>query len=248
MRHAGILATTPEGAALCYREFCREGAGELGPYDHPDVSLDCIALARSLPAWQSGDYPAVRATLAVSVRRLGAAGAEFFACPDNTAHIALEEPGPDLALPGLHIARVVADQATRDGRRRVGVLGTRHTLSGPAYPQALADRGIAAELPGEDDGVLIDEIIVSELVKGVFTEQARRQFADVIGRLGARGCDAVALACTEIPILLPPSACPLPALDSTRLLARAALDVAVGRRAFPAWRGGPPPASTAASS
>src|SRR5262249_3795851 len=113
LKHLGILATTMEGAALCSRVFCQQGSVELGPHDHPDVTLDCIALARSLPAWERADYQAVRATLSVSVQRLARAGADFFACPDNTAHIALEHPGPDLALPGLHIAEVVADQAAR---------------------------------------------------------------------------------------------------------------------------------------
>ena len=240
MKHLGILATTPEGAALCFRAFCQDGSAELGAHDHPDVTLDCIALARSLPAWQAGDYTTVRATLSASLRRLAAAGADFFACPDNTAHRALQQPGPALPLPGLHIADVVADQAARDGHRRVGVLGTSHTMTGPVYPQALAARHIATEIPGEHDRATLDEIIISELVNGVFTSKARRECAGIIGRLAARGCDAIALACTEIPLLLPAHACPLPALDSTRLLARAAFHAAAGHRALPTWRGGPP--------
>jgi len=240
MKHLGILATTPEGAALCFRAFCQDGFAELGPHDHPDVTLDCVALARSLPAWQTTDYASVRATLSVSLRRLAAAGADFFACPDNTAHLALEQPGPSLPLPGLHIADVVADQAARDGRQRVGLLGTSRTMTGQVYPRALAARDITTEIPGEHDRAILDEIIISELLNGVFTSTARQVCVRIIEQLAARGCDAVALACTEIPLLLPPHACPLPALDSTRLLARAAFDVAAGRRALPAWLGGPP--------
>jgi aspartate racemase len=240
MKHLGILATTPPGAALCFRAFCQDGFAELGPHDHPDVTLDCIALARSLPAWQTGNYAAVRATLWVSAQRLAAAGADFFACPDNNAHLALEQPGSSLPLPGLHIADVVADQAARDSRRRVGLLGTNRTMTGPVYPQALAARQITTEIPDEHDRAILDEIIVSELVIGAFTETARQECVRIIERLATRDCDAVALACTEIPLLLPSHASPLPALDSTRLLARAAFDVASGRRALPAWRGGPP--------
>jgi len=240
MKHLGILATTPDGAALCFRAFCQDGFAELGPHDHPDVTLDCIALARSLPAWQAGDRSTVRATLTVSLRRLAAAGADFFACPDNTAHLALEQPGPSLPLPGLHIAEVVAGQAARDGRQRVGVLGTSHTMTGPVYPEALAARHIATEIPGEHDRAILDEIIISELVNGIFTSKARQECIRIIERLAARGCDAVALSCTEIPLLMPSDACPLPALDSTRLLARAAFGVAAGRDALPSWRGGPP--------
>jgi hypothetical protein len=135
MRHLGILAHSAEGAALCFRAFCQEGFARLGPHEHPDVTLDCIALARSMPAWDGGDRRSIRATLAVSVERLAAAGADFFVCPDNTAHMALEEPGPDLALPGLHIAEVVADRAAAAGSRRVGVLGTRYLMDARCIPE-----------------------------------------------------------------------------------------------------------------
>ena len=239
MKHLGILATTPEGAALCFRVFCQQGADALGPHDHPDVTLDCIALARNLPAWERADHQSVRSTLAVSVDRLARAGADFFACPDNTAHIALEQPGASLALPGLHIAEVVADQAARDGYQRIGLLGTKYTMEGPVYPRALAARGIAAELPAAEDRAVLHEIILAELVNGVFTEKAQAEYSRIIERLEARGCDAVGLVCTEIPLLVPPEASPLPVLDSTRLLARAAFDAASDRRALPTWRGGP---------
>ena len=239
MKHLGIVATTSEGAVLCFRVFCQQGSSHLGPHDHPDVTLDCIALARSLPAWERADYQSVRATLSVSVHRLARAGADFFVCPDNTAHAALEQPGPGLALPGLHIAEVVADRAARNGCSRVGLLGTKYTMDGPVYPRALAARGIAAELPVTEDRVILHEIILAELVNGVFTERVRQEYSRIIGRLAARGCDAVGLVCTEIPLLVPPDASPLPVLDSTRLLARAAFDVASGHRALPTWCGGP---------
>jgi aspartate racemase len=239
MKHLGILAHSTEGAALCFRTFCQEGFAELGPDEHPDVSLDCIALARSMPAWEMGDYASIRATLAVSVQRLAAAGADFFVCPDNTAHIALEQPGAELALPGVHIADVVAGQAARDARGRVGVLGTKYLMDATLYPLALATHGITAVLPDDDDRHVVNKIIFEELLNGVFAATSRREYVRVITQFADQGCDAVALVCTEIPLLVTPDASPLPTLDSTRLLARAAFDVAVGHRAMPTWRGGP---------
>jgi amino-acid racemase len=239
MKHLGILAHSAEGAALCFRAFCQEGFGELGPHDHPDVTMDCIALARSMSAWDDGDYTSIRTILSESVRRLAVAGADFFVCPDNTAHMALEEPGEDLALPGLHIAEVVAERAVGDGRVRVGVLGTRYLMDGLLYPRAFAAHGIAAELPDPSDREVINKIIFTELVNGVLAASSRQEYVRVIEQLAGRGCDAVALVCTEIPLLITPETSPLPTLDSTRLLARAAFEVAVGRRALPTWRGGP---------
>jgi aspartate racemase len=239
MRHVGILAHSSEGAALCFRLLCHEGAELLGPYDHPEVTLDFIPLARSMPAWEAGDTGAVRAVLAESAARLARAGADFFVCPDNTAHLALQEPGPALPLPGLHLPEVVAEEAARAGHRRVGVLGTRWTMDGPLYPEALARHGATAVVPGPEDRAAVHRIIFDELLHGEVRDASRRALTGVVERLAGRGCDAVALVCTEIPLLLGPGVSPLPVLDSTRLAARAALQAATGRRPAPAWRGGP---------
>jgi aspartate racemase len=192
-----------------------------------------------MPQWDAGDYQSIRATLAESVERLARAGADFFVCPDNTAHLALEQPGADLALPGLHIAEIVADRASAAGYQRVAILGTRYTMEGWIYPRAFESRGIASEVPSPDDRQLINTIIFDELVNGVFTTAARNEHVRIIESLAARGCDAAALVCTEIPLLVTPEVSPLPTLDSTRLLARAAFEVAIGDRPLPSWRGGP---------
>ncbi|QBD75597.1 amino acid racemase [Ktedonosporobacter rubrisoli] len=238
MKHLGILAHSIEGAVLCLRTFTQEGARQVGPHEHPDVTLDCISMARSMEAWEKADYAPIRAILAESALRLAKAGADFFVCPDNTAHIALEEPGPELALPGLHIARIVSEQAARNGYKRVGVLGTKYTMESSLYPRALGERGIDTAIPEPEERRVINEIIFAELVNGIFTDPSRQQYVHIIEELQARGCDAVALVCTEIPLLITPEVSPLPTLDSTRLLAYAAFEVASGQRSMPTWKGG----------
>lgn len=236
----GILAHSAEGAALCFLTFCREGFRELGPHMHPDVMLDCEAMGHVMAGWDAGDYPGIRAFLAQSVERLAKGGCDFFACPDNTAHIALELAGPDLALPGLDIGDVVAEQAVKMGMARVAVLGTRFTMAGPVYRRALPAVGIEPRFPNDEERADIDRIIFDELVEGVFSEPSRRRYVEIIERLKRdEGCDGVALVCTEIPLLVTADVSPLPILDSTRLLARAAFEVATGKRPFPTWRGGP---------
>jgi aspartate racemase len=238
MRHVGILAHSVPGAALCFQAFGEHGMGLLGSYDHPDVTLDCIAMGHSMQAYESGDYGSVRSILAESVERLARAGADFFVCPDNTAHIALEQPGPDLALPGLHIAEVVAKEAATLGHRTVGVLGTKWTMESDLYPRVLTAHGIDAEIPSADDRAVIQAITFDELVHGVFTDAARARFVDIIERLRDRGCDTVALVCTEFPLLISDGVSPVPTLDSTALLAYAAVEVAIGKLPEPEWRGG----------
>jgi aspartate racemase len=225
---------------LCLSAFCQRAVSVLGEHQHPDVTLDCISFARCLPWYEREDYPAIREVMGISLDRLAGAGADFFVCPDNTVHRALEADGPAFPLPGLHIAEVVADEAVRLGAKRVGILGTAFTMDSPLYPRVLGERGIGAVVPGEADRRAVDEIIFGELVNGVVRAESRRAYVGIIGRLAAGGCDTVALVCTEIPMLIAPGDSPLPTLDSTRLLAHAAVDVAIGRRPMPDWRGGRP--------
>lgn len=238
MKHCGILAHSAEGAALCFLTFCHEGARHMGTHMHPDISIDCIAMGQSMPAWDAGDYAAIRAIHARSAARLAKAGADFFICPDNTSHIALETAGPEFALPGLNIGDVVAGEAAANGYRKVGILGTRYTMNGPVYPRALSALGIDHEVPDRDEQAAINRIIFDELCNGVFTDVSRSVYVAVIERLKSRGCDAVALVCTEIPLLVTEDVSPLPTLDSTRLLARAAFAVAAGQAPLPHWTGG----------
>ena len=238
MRHLGILAHSTEGAALCFLEFCRRGFAALGPHDHPDVTLDCVAMARSMPLWDSGDHTAIRTILARSVERLAAAGADFFVCPDNTAHMALALDGPPLPLPGLHISEVVADTAERSGYVKVGVLGTRYTMDGPLYVEALGRRGVETSIPGPADRELVNHVIFEELLKGELRPESRATYVRIIEQLAEQGCEAVALVCTEIPLLIAPDDSPLATLDSTRLLAAAAFAVAADQAPMPTWRGG----------
>jgi aspartate racemase len=236
----GILAHSVEGAALCFLTFCRTGFRELGQHMHADVMMDCAAMGHVMPAWDAGDYSAVRSFLAESIERLAAGGCDFFACPDNTAHIALELPGPELPLPGLNIGDVVAERAAELGMTRVAVLGTRFTMSGPVYRRALPAVGIEPRFPNDEERADIDRIIFDELVEGVFSDASRRRYIAIIERLKQEeGCDGVALVCTEIPLLITDDVSPLPILDSTRLLAHAAFEVCTGKRPFPTWRGGP---------
>lgn len=239
MKHIGILAHSFEGATLCYRTTCLEGVRRLGPHLHPEVTLTGIAMHFMMDAYAAGDHRRVRELFQPEVEKLAAAGADFFICPDNTAHIALELEGQDFALPCLHIGEVVAEQAKVEGRRKVAILGTKYTMTGPVYPGALGRRGIEWAAPDEAERALINHIIFGELCLGIFKDSSRDAYLEIIQRLASEGCDSVALVCTEIPLLITADVSPLPILDSTRLLAAAAVATAVGERAMPTWRGGP---------
>lgn len=223
MKHIGIVACSAEGAALCYQTICRDALQLVGKNDHPRITMDSIPLAAWMPSFDSGDYVGVARFMVDSAHALAKAGADFAICPDNSAHLAWDHVQPETPIPWLHIAHVLAEEARTRGFRRVGLLGTRFTMAGPLYRDTLAAMDIETVVPDDDDFDTVDRIIFSELVDGMFTDASRHDYNRVIARLGERGCDAVALACTEIPLLVRPEELPMPTLDSTRLLAAAAL-------------------------
>jgi len=239
MNHIGILAHSAEGATLCYSTAWMDGVRRLGDHNHPEITLTGVAMHQAMPAWERGDLDQLRRLFLKDMMKLQAAGSDFFILPDNTAHIALEAPGEPFPIPCLHIAEVVADRARSDGRRRIGILGTNWTMEGPVYPAAFARAGLDWEIPEPHDREIVHRVIFEELCLGNFTDSSRGEYVRIIKALAARGCDCVALVCTEIPLLITAEASPLPILDSTRLLARAAVSVALGERVMPSWRGGP---------
>ncbi|HEX2120006.1 MAG TPA: amino acid racemase [Thermoanaerobaculia bacterium] len=225
--HVGIVACSAEGAALCYRTICAEGARLLGPHDHPEVSMHTHSLAEYMKCIDRDDWEGVGELMLSSAEKLAAAGADFAICPDNTVHQALDFVVPRSPLPWLHIAEVVAADAAERGFRRLGLTGTRYLVESDVYPEKLGERGIEFVRPNPSEREEIDRIIFEELVNGVFTAGAVAYFQRVIERMRVEGCDAVVLGCTEIPLIMSDANSPLPTLDSTRLLARAALRRAV---------------------
>lgn len=240
MLHIGILAHSADGAALCFLEMVREAGRALGAHEHPEITLSILPMRPTLAAYDKGDLDAVNTHLRATCQRLADAGCDFFVCPDNTAHIAMDAASEPYPLPGLHICDVVAQRAKADGYERVGLLGTRWTVIGPAYPAAFTRAGIGLQSPEPEERAIVDRIIFEELCQGIVTDASRAEYVRVIARMQGEGCDAVALSCTEIPLLVTPEVSPLPTLDSTRLLAHAAVAVALGQAAMPSWRGGAP--------
>jgi aspartate racemase len=222
-RHIGIVACSAEGAALCYRTICTEGAGLLGNHDHPEISLHSHALGDYMACIYRGDWEGVAELMLSSAGKLAATGAGFLVCPDNTVHQALPLLGSRSPLPWLHIAEVVAAEAAARGFRRLGLTGTRWLVESEIYPEKLAAHGIAFVRPDAREREEINRIIMDELVHGVFTPRSIVYFKEVIYGMKSEDCDAVVLGCTEIPLIMNDSNSSLPTLDSTRLLARAAL-------------------------
>lgn len=222
-QHIGIVACSAEGAALCYRTICVEGAQFLGGHAHPEVSMHTQSLEAYVQCIDRDDWPGVGELMLSSARKLAACGADFLICPDNTIHEALPFIEALSPLPWLNIAGVVAKHAVERGFRRVGLTGTRWLVESEVYPEQLMALGLEYVRPGAAEREEINRIIMDELVHGVCRPEAVAYFQRAIDRMKSDGCDAVVLGCTEIPLIMNDANSSLPTLDSTRLLARAAL-------------------------
>jgi len=222
-QHIGVVGCSAEGAALCYRTICVEGARLLGAHAHPEVSMHTPSFALYVQCLERDDWQGVGDLMLQSAAKLEKIGADFLICPDNTIHQAFGYVEPRSPLPWLHIAQVVATEAAQRGFRRLGLLGTQWLVSSEVYPEKLNALGLDYMRPTDVERKEINRIIFAELIRGIFSSEAIGYFQQVIGRMQADGCDAVILGCTEIPLLINDANSALPTLDSTRLIARAAL-------------------------
>jgi aspartate racemase len=232
MKTVGIVAHSAEGGALCFITACREGQRLLGAHMHPDIVVSAIPMALSLQGWESEDHEAVARQLRRGVEQVARAGADFYVCPDNTAHIVLERIAGTLPIPGMHIADVVCREMGEGGWKAAGLLGTRWTMTGPVYAAALRKRGFERLIPDEARRVEINRAIFEELCQGRFLPSTTDLFVRTIRDLAASGADCAILGCTEIPLIISNENSPLPVLDSTRLLATRAVRAAVDDRAL----------------
>lgn len=227
VQHIGIVACSAEGAALCYRTICIEGVQFLGKYAHPEVTMHTFSLHEYMRYIEDGDWEEVANLMLSSVVKMAEVGADFAICPDNTIHQAFDQVIGKSPIPWIHIAEAVALEAVNKKYHHLGILGTRYLMDGPVYPSKLSSHGIDYLMPTADERKSINAIILNDLVEGCITVKARTYFQGVINNLKDRGCDAVVLGCTEIPLLITQDSSSLPVLDSTRILARAALKRAI---------------------
>ncbi|MFQ6086676.1 MAG: aspartate/glutamate racemase family protein [Candidatus Bathyarchaeia archaeon] len=223
-KHIGIIAVSSEGAALCYRTIIQEAFAIMGKFAHPEVSMHTHSLSRYMDYIEKGEWDGVASLMLSSAKKLAAAGADFGICPDNTVHRAFENVNSRSPLPLISITETVAKECHSKGYKKVGVLGTKYTMQGPVYRDALSKLKIEMVVPNRSDQEKINSIIFDELVPGKISESSGKGVIEVIQKLKESGCDAVILGCTEIPLVVNSGNSPLPVIDSTRLLARRALE------------------------
>ena len=226
-KHIGIVASSSEGASLCYRTICLEASEYMGEHNHPEITMSSVPLAEHLKFIKKDDWIGLAKSMAYAANKLADAGANFVICPDNTNHLAFDHLAQFTDMPFIHIAEAVILEASKKQYNKIGILGTKFLMEGTVYQEYIARHGLTGTIPDEEDRNTINTIIFDELVKGTILEKSKSFLINIINQFKEEKCDAVILGCTELPLIIDSESSPLPTLDSTRLLARAALKKAI---------------------
>ena len=222
-RHIGIVGVSPEGAALCFRQIARHAGLALEPHLHPTITVHNFPFADYLDAIRRDDWRAVGALLRDSAIKLADAGAEFCFSPDNAVQHAVQLAEVGCPIPWLKMTDAVGEAIAHDGRKTVGVIGTKVVTCGSVYQTDLGMRGIKLVRPDDDDTDRLESIIFDELVYGSIVEQSRKDLLGIVARLADRGCEGVILGCSEAPLAITPGESPLPLYNAAEIMAERAV-------------------------
>jgi aspartate racemase len=236
MRYLGLLGGMSwESTAEYYRLLNRGVAERLGGLHSAPLLIHSVDFAAVAALQAKGEWQEAGWLLAHAARGLERTGAEGLLLATNTMHHVAATIEAAVAIPLIHIVDVAGAALAAGGVRRVGLLGTRYTMELPFWQERLAERfGIHLVVPEPADRATVHRVIYEELCRGRVDDASRRAYAEIIGRLGDQGADAVVLGCTEITLLIGPADSPLPVVDTTVLHAEAGVDFMVGPLAAPA--------------
>ncbi|UYV13378.1 MAG: amino acid racemase [Phycisphaera sp.] len=212
-QHVGIVAVSPEGAALAYRQFHRHATQMTMPEDRPCVTLHGEPFDKYLKAVADQDWETIGMLLRRSAECLAAAGADFCLTPDHVVQHAVQMAETGCPIPWLTMAELLADEVSQEGRQSVGILGTRMVTNGSAYQTHLGLKGVKVMTPSPEEVDEVDSIIFQELVLGETHDSSRQRLGEIIARLADRGAEAIVMGSSEVPLLLSRSSCPLPLYD-----------------------------------
>ncbi|HLC59821.1 MAG TPA: amino acid racemase [Candidatus Nanoarchaeia archaeon] len=226
-KHIGIVGVTSEGASLCYRTICSEASKIMGLNHHPEISIHNHSFNEILEAQNKRDFPVVAKIIADSIKKLYSSGADFIIIPSNSVHFAFNEIEKNSPIPVLSIVEIAAKECKGKNYRKVGILGVGMTMSDGLFNEELKKYNITPVNPNQHGQKIVNDVIYQEIVPSKTTVNTIQKIIEVINSLKKQGCDAVILGCTELPLVINRKNSPLPFIDTTRLLAKKALEYAL---------------------
>lgn len=225
----GIIGgLSPESTVTYYQTIVRRHQEAFHNHAYPRIVITSVCLQQYIDWQHAGKWDRISAELQQEFEAAAAAGADFAILSSNTMHKVL--PAISSPIPVLSITDVVSQEAGRLGLTRLALTGTRYVMSDGFYARALEHHGLNVLLPTPEQQETIHRLIYDELISGKVSDQAIDRFGQIARDLMARGAETVLLACTELELLTRNGAFPTPTLDTARLHAEYAWEMAVERR------------------
>jgi len=220
----GVLGVTIPGAADCVSKINQKSRNYFFHHEHPNIILHQLNFRPTHDAQNQEQWDIVEARIMESVQALTRSGADFIIIPANTVHKVIDNLQRKSEIPIVSMLDVVADACSELRLKKVCVLGTRWTMTDHLYLAPFKERGIEEIIPDENDRAIIQQSIFSELIPtGTVTKSTMNNLLSVVEKAKRMHCDGIALACTELPLVLNQNNCGIPALDTTLILAEAAV-------------------------
>ena len=225
----GIIGgLSPESTVSYYLHITRTYVERFGDYGYPEVIIYSVNL-ENYHKWRSEDrWDLVADDLIACARALERAGADFGLIATNTMHKVFDVVQNAVDIPFIHLIDATAAKAKEIGLKRLGLMGTRYTMSDGFYHDRLAQHGLQTIVPEPEDQMMIHKVIVQELVQGRLMEESKAEYVRILRELAGRGAQGIILGCTEIPLLVKQEDAPVPLLDTALIHADAALEFALG--------------------
>lgn len=210
-----------------YRIINEEVKNRLGGLHSAKIILYSVEFDEIERCQSSGDWERSGDILGKAAQGLEAAGADFLLICTNTMHKVAPQVASMVHIPIVHIADATADELEKHGIQKVGLLGTKYTMTQDFYKQILIDRGIDVVVPEAADIDVVNNVIFHELCVGELREESRAAFRGIINDLKRKGAQGVILGCTEIGMLIQQADSSLPVFDTTVIHAKRAAEMAL---------------------
>lgn len=221
----GVAGITLPGAVDCIQKIYHWSQQHYPSHQHPNVVLHQPDFLPTHEAQNAGRWDIVEQRIVETVVKLANDGADFAIIPANTVHKVIDSVQNRSPIPVVNMLEVVADECLDRKLGQIGIMGTRWTMSDHIYQEMLSSRGIVECLPTPDEQDFIQKALFSELIPtGKASNQTVRKLVAIVERLKGRGCDGIALACTELPLVLNSENCQTNVLDTNDILAASAVE------------------------
>ncbi len=229
MKTIGLIGGMSWESTVPYYQIINEEVKRrLGGLHSAKIILYSVEFDEIEKCQSAGDWDKSAGILGKAAQGLEAAGADFIVICTNTMHKVAPQVAAMVGIPLIHIADATGDELEKCGIRKVGLLGTKYTMTQDFYKQKLIDRSFTVITPEGDDIELINRIIFQELCVGELKEESRREFQRVIADLKEKGAEGVILGCTGIGLLIHPADSCLPVFDTAAIHAKRAAQYALG--------------------